>query len=191
MELAELPLDELSVVGVEGAGESAPICEESKSLPVLLDVDVAEEVDDVHGFGQLFELLLGASVPEKVSDGTVVLGLVLLPDGEFLPDLVGEGDGSVSGRVCTDREHDVVSGGALVPTDRIDVTESSHVSYMEVSGDTGVCEDQHELRSLIPVGEVELLVRPSVLPFLLDRAIVDFLIGFAIFGCHIRNLLIL
>ena len=188
VEFAELPLDELSIVLVECTGESAPVCKESESFPIFLDVHVAEEIDDVHGLGQLFEFLLGASVPEEVSDRTVVLGLVLLPDGEFLPNLVSEGDGSVSGSVCTDGEHDVVSGHTFVPTDRIDVAESSHMSYMEVSRHTGVCEDQHELRSVIPVGKVELVLRPSVLPFLLHCCVIYFLIGFAIFGCHIRNL---
>ena len=163
LQLGELPLDELPIVGIQGAGEPPPVGEEAEPLPIVVLIDVVEEVHHIHGLLELVDLLLGASVPQKIVDG-----LLVLPG-----DLAGEGDGPVPGGMGPHGEEDVVSGHPLVPAEGVGVRVSPEMSNMEVSGKTRVCEDQHELGfPVLPLGLVQFLLSPFGLPLLLHLGVV-------------------
>ena len=163
VELLELPLDELPVVGVQGAGEPPPVGEEPEPLPVLGDVDIVEELHDGHGVFQLLQLLLGASVPQEVVDGLLVAA----------GDLVRQADASVPGSVGSHGEEDVVAGHALVPADRIDIGVSAEMPDMKVPCDPGVRKDNHELGLAVdPLGLVQVGLLPPGLPFCFHGAAV-------------------
>ena len=152
----ELPLDEPGVIGIQGAGEPPPIGEEPESLPIIVDIDLVEELDDGHGVLELVELLGRTAVPLQVVDG------LLVPPG----DLGGQADASVPGGVGSDREEDVVPGHALVPADGIHVGVSAQMSDMKVSRDPGIREDDHEFRLAVdPLGFVKACLDPTGLPF--------------------------
>ncbi len=163
VELPELPLDELPVVGVQGAGEPPPVGEEPEPLPVLGHIDAVEELHDGHGVLELLQLLPGASVPQEI------VYSLLVSTG----DLVRQADAPVAGGMGPHREQDVVAGHALVPADRIDIGVSAEMSDMKVSRDSGICEDYHELGLAVdPLGLVQAGLLPPGLPFCFHGAVV-------------------
>ena len=150
----ELPLYELAVVRVQGAGEPPPVSKEAESLPVLVDVHVVEELDDGHRLLELGDLVLRASVPEEVIYG------LLVPAG----DLGGEADASVAGGMGAHGEEDVVARHALVSADGVDVRVAAQMSDVEIPRDAGVGEYDHELGLAVnPLGLVEARLLPACL----------------------------
>ncbi len=157
-ELAELPLDELAVLGMGGAGEAPPVGQEAEAAPVLLHVHLVEELHHGQRVGELGYDVLGAAVAAQVVDH------VLVARGHAL----GQADGAVAGGMRADGEEHVVPLHALVPRDIIHVGEPAHVPDVQVASDTGVGEDDHELLALVPVRLVDPLGVPAFLPLGLD-----------------------
>ena len=115
-------------------------------LPVVVDVDLVEELDHGEGVLHAGEVLVGAAVPLEVVDGCLVAA----------GDPVEQGDAAVACGVGPHGEEDVETGHALVPVDRVDVGVSAQVTDVEVPRDSGVREDDHELGlGLVPVGHVQ------------------------------------
>ena len=111
LQLPELPVDELRIVGIQGTGESAPVGQESESAPIVVLIDLVEELDDIQGALHLRYVLVGASVPLEVVDGALVLP----------GDPVVQADTAVSGRMRSNGEEHVVSGHTLVSCDGVEI----------------------------------------------------------------------
>ena len=164
MELEHLPFDELLVIRVDRAGEPSPIGQEPETFPIVVEIDVVEESDDLARVCQSFDLVIRASI------------LLQYRDGLFVPafDPLRECDRTVPGRVGPDRKEDVESSHPLETADGIGYRVSPHVADMKIAGDAWICKDHEEmgLRGIC-IGIMELLFAPSLLPFLLDLSEVE------------------
>ena len=163
MEFHELPFDELCIIGIQSTCESTPVGQESESAPVLILIDVVEELYDGQGILHLFEILIGASIPLQV-----VYGALVSPG-----DPPVEADSTVTGGVCSHWEEDIVACHTLVPCDGVEICVAPEVSDMKISCDSRICEDRHEFGlTVVSVRLVQTCFYPTGLPFLFHRSVI-------------------
>ena len=158
-QLPHLPLDELRVIWVDGARKAPPIRHEAEPLPVVVDVHLIEEPNDLRWIGELGNRLFVAAVRPQHLYGRDISPLNALRERYR----------SVACRVRANWEEHLVTGHHLVANDSVREGVSSHVADMKISRHSGVGENHEELLLALDRHRlVDLGVVPGFAPLLLD-----------------------